>query len=117
MMLSFFASKRLAKFFDCSLPDRVLHMQIMLCHIYISMAYDTLDRGKVNSQCLHLGNIGVSAAMGCQHPNAFYLCKRFLKLLPEVGGITRHIYYSNFPNKFRVSGTKQSSPITAIDTD
>ena len=42
-------------------------MQVMLGHIYIGMANQALNRGKINSQCLRLGNMSVTAAVRGQH--------------------------------------------------
>ena len=53
--------KRFGKAADGFLSDAVLYMQIMLSHIYICVAYDALDGGKVYAQRLHLRYIGVSA--------------------------------------------------------
>ena len=60
--------KCVGKFLDCGQPYRVLHMQIVLCHIHIRVSNDTLDCRKVNTQHLHLGNVGMPPAMGCQDP-------------------------------------------------
>ena len=53
--------KCLSKFVNCFLADSILHMQIVLSHIYISMTHNTLDSRQVYSQGLHLANIGMSA--------------------------------------------------------
>ena len=60
--------KCVGKFLDCGQPYRVLHMQIVLGHIHIRVTDNALDGGKVNTQHLHLGNVGVPTAMGCQNP-------------------------------------------------
>ena len=46
-------------------------MKIMFCHINVSMANQTLDGSKVNTQSLHLRNIRMSAAMGSENSNTF----------------------------------------------
>ena len=55
--------KCVGKFLDCGQPYWVLHMQIVLGHIHIRVTDDTLDGSKVNTQHLHLGNVGVPTAM------------------------------------------------------
>ena len=50
----------LGKLVNCFLANSVLHMQIVLCHIYISMTHNTLDSRQIYSQRLHLANIGMS---------------------------------------------------------
>ena len=46
---------------DGLLPDAVLHMEIMLSHIHIGVAYDALDSREIHAQRLHLRYISVSA--------------------------------------------------------
>lgn len=61
-------------------------MQVMLGHVDLRVTHDALDGLQVHAQVLHLRNIGVPAAMGCQNPNPCPL-KRFLKLVAEISGI------------------------------
>ena len=78
------------KLLDGCLPYRILHMQIVFCHVHIGMTYDTLDGGKVNTQSLHLGYIGVTAAVGRQNPDFFHVFQGLLELVPEVGRVAGH---------------------------
>lgn len=64
-----FDRKRLAEFLRSELPDRFLHMEIMLGHVDIRMAHNALNRGQIHSQRLHLADVCVSAGMRRQHPN------------------------------------------------
>ena len=79
-----FQREGLSKLVNCFLADSVLHMQVVLCHIYISMAYDTLDSGQVDSQSLHLTNIGVSARVRRQNTYSLNFSDRFLEFVSEV---------------------------------
>lgn len=47
-------AKCTAKFFNGVLPNSILHVEIMLRHIYISMSHDTLDGCQDNTEGLHL---------------------------------------------------------------
>ena len=51
--------------------DRILNMQVVFGHIYISMADQTLDSSQVDAQGLHLRNISVTAAVRGQHSYTF----------------------------------------------
>ena len=63
--------ERIFKFRNRALTNRILNMKIMFCHINVSMANQTLDGSKVNTQSLHLRNIRMSAAMGSENSNTF----------------------------------------------
>ena len=56
-----FQGKCLCEFVNSFLANTILYVQVMLRHVYICMAYNTLDSRKVNTQSLHLANIGMSA--------------------------------------------------------
>ena len=62
-------------------------MQIMPGHVQIRMAYNALNRGQVNSQSLHLGHIGMAAAVGRQHPHTGDLPQSLPEFVPEVAGV------------------------------
>ena len=64
--------KCVGKFFDCGQPYRVLHMQIVLGHIHIRVTDNALDRREINTQHLHLGNIGMPTTVRWQHTNPFH---------------------------------------------
>ena len=91
--------KCVGKLFDCGQPYRVLHMQIVLGHIHIRVTDDALDCRKVNTQHLHLGNIGVPTAMGSQNPYPLHGFQRLFELIPEVRGIAGHArFLGRFPD-------------------
>ena len=94
-----FALKSFAKFFNCCLPDRLLYVKIVFRHIYVSMTHNALNSCQIHAQSLHLRNIGMSAAMRCQHPHFWNPFKRFLELVPKVRGIAGHIPFAGLPNK------------------
>ena len=52
---------------NCIQSDRILNMQVVFGHIHICVTNQALNCSQVNSQCLHLRNIGVTAAMRSQH--------------------------------------------------
>ena len=59
-----FCAEDLAEPRCCGRADGLLDMEIMPGHVQIRMADDALDRGQVNTHGLHLGHIGMAAAMG-----------------------------------------------------
>ena len=65
-------------------------MQIVFCHVHIGVTDDTLDGGKVYAKSLHLGYIGMTAAVGRQYPNLFQISQSLLELIPEVGRVAGH---------------------------
>ena len=65
------SAKCLVEHVHSLLLDRVLNVQIVLCHIQVRMTHHALDRGEVYAQCLHLRNIGMSAGMRRQFADAF----------------------------------------------
>ena len=84
------AGKCRGKLLDSGLPDRILHMQIVFCHIHIGMTYDTLNGSQVNAQGLHLRYVCMAAAVGRQHPDFFHVFQSLFELVPEVGRIAGH---------------------------
>lgn len=94
--------KRFRKAADGFLSDTVLHVQIMLSHIHISVTYDALNGGKVHAQRLHLRYIGVSAGVGRQLEHAFDLFESFPKVISEIRRITRCILLALLPDEFRI---------------
>lgn len=62
MILS--GGKCLTKSGNGFLPDGVLHVEIMLGHIQVDMAYNALNRRKIHAQRLHLANVSMAAAVG-----------------------------------------------------
>ena len=99
--------KRFRKAADGLLPDAVLHMEIMLGHIHVGVAYDALDGREIHAQSLHLRYIGVSARMRRQLAHAFDLLESFPKFIPEIGGVARSILLSLLPNEFRMPSSKR----------
>ena len=62
-------------------------MEIMLSHLGIGVAYDTLDGLDIHAQCLHLRHIGVAAAVGCEQADIARFFQRFAEHVAEMGGI------------------------------
>ena len=79
-------------------------MEIVLGHVDVGMADDTLDGGKINAQCLQLADVSVPAAVGCQNPYPFNFTNGSLELVPEVGWVTRLIFFACLPDKGPVCG-------------
>ena len=81
-------------------------MKIMLCHINICVTHNILDGLNVHTQCLHLGNKGMPAAMWRQHADTINLLQRLFELVSEVGRIAGLILPAGLPNKLllRVPG-------------
>ena len=48
---------------NCIQTNRILNVQIVVGHSYVGMTNQALDCSKIYTQGLHLGNIGMSAAM------------------------------------------------------
>ena len=85
-----FDRKRLAEFLRSGLPDRFLHMEIMLGHVNIRMAHNALNRGQIHSQRLHLADVCVAARMRRQHPNigdAIQICLEGVAKICWVAGL------------------------------
>lgn len=59
------------KFVNSVQSNRILDVQVMLRHIHVGVANQTLDRGQINSQGLHLRNISVTAAVRGQYSYTF----------------------------------------------
>ena len=57
-------TKGLVKSLCGFLTDRTLDMKIMFCHVGVRMADHRLDRLDVHTQCLHLADVGMAAAVG-----------------------------------------------------
>ena len=107
--------KCVGKFLDCGQPYRVLHMQIVLGHIYIRVSDDTLDCRKVNTQHLHLGNVGVPTAMGRQNPYSLDGFQSLFELVPEVRGIAGHAWFlGRFPDVLIGRIPKQSCTVADV---
>ena len=94
-----FDRKRLAEFLRSGLPDRFLHMEIMLGHINIRMAHNALNRGQIHSQRLHLADVCVSAGMRRQHPNIGDTLQICLEGVAEIRWIAGLIYLPHLPDK------------------
>ena len=62
-------------------------MQIVLGHIQIRVADQTLDDRKVHPERLHLRDVGVAAGMGRKGTDTVDFSDVFLELLPVVLGI------------------------------
>ena len=86
--MDLFDRKRLAELLRSRLPDRFLHMEIMLGHINIRMAHNALNRGQIHSQRLHLAHIGVAAGMRRQHPNIGNAVQICLEGVAEICRVT-----------------------------
>ena len=98
--------KSFGKFADRFLPDAVLHMEIMLSHIHIGVAYDALNGREIHAKCLHLTNISMTTGVRSQQTYSFYLRESFPKVIPEIGGITRGVLLAFLPDEFRIDLTK-----------
>ena len=82
-----FCAEDLAEPLCCGLADGILDMEVMPGHIQIGMADDGLDRGQINAHGLHLGYIGMAAAVGRQQPHAGDLLQCLPELVPEMAGV------------------------------
>ena len=103
-------AKGLAEAFYGLLTDVILHMEIMLGHVDIGVSDDALDRGQVYAQGLHLGHIGVTAAVRCQNPDPVDFSDGFLEFLQEVIRITGLILHFGFLEEFLVGLTELDKP-------
>ena len=101
----FFASEGCSKLADCLLPDRILDVEIVLSHVDVGVADDTLDGGKINAQRLQLANVGVPAAVGSQNANSFNFTNGSLELFPEIGWVARLIFFACLPDERPVGGS------------
>ena len=82
-----FCAEYLAEPLCCGLADGLLDMEVMPGHIQIGMADDGLDRCQINAHGLHLGYIGMAAAVGRQQPHAGDLLQSLPELVPEMAGV------------------------------
>ena len=83
-----------------------LNVQVVLRHAHIGMSHDALDGREVNTQRLHLTDIGMSAAVRRKQPYLRDSLQRLAELIAEVGGVTRLIYLAGFPDGIQeVSGS------------
>ena len=73
-------------------------MQIMLRHIQVCVAHNALNGGKIHTQSLHLGNVSVPTAVGCQKPHTSNLFQCLPEFFPEVGGVAGLIFHPHFPD-------------------
>ena len=80
-------------------------MKIVLSHVDIGMADDTLDGGKIHAQSLQLADVSVSAAVGSQNANPFNFTNGGLELVTEVGWVTGLIFFACLPDKGPVCGS------------
>ena len=60
-------------------------MEIMLSHLGIGVAYDTLDGRDIHAQCLHLRHIGVAATVRREQADIARFFQRFAEHIPEMG--------------------------------
>lgn len=93
-----FDGKRLAKLLRSGLPDRFLHMEIMLGHVDIRMAHNALNRGQIHPQRLHLADVCVSAGMRRQHPNIGDAIQICLEGIAEIRWITGLPHLPHLPD-------------------
>ena len=109
------AGKCYGKLLDGCLSYRILHMQIVFCHVHIGMTYDTLDGSKVYAKSLHLGYIGMTAAVGRQHPDLFHVFQCLFELVPEVGRVTGHPrFLHRLPDKLVVGVPEQPGTVANV---
>ena len=94
-----FDGKCLTELLRSGLPDRFLHMEIMLGHVDICVAHNALNRGQIHSQSLHLAHIGVAAGMRRQHPNIGDAIQICLEGIAEIRWITGLPYLPHLPDK------------------
>ena len=110
--------KCVGKFLDCGQPYRVLHMQIVLGHIHIRVTDNALDRRKINTQHLHLGNVGMPTTMGRQNPYPLNGFQSLFELIPEVRGIAGHSrFLGRFPDVLIGRIPKQSCTVADVFGD
>jgi len=87
VILFVFCAEDLAEPLCGGLADGLLDMEVMPGHIQIGMADDGLDRGQIHAHGLHLGYIGMAAAVGRQQPHAGDLRQSLPELVPEMAGV------------------------------
>ena len=109
------AGKCHSKLLDGCLSYRILHMQIVFCHVHIGMTHDALDGSEINAQGLHLRYISMAAAVGRQYPNFFHVFQGLLELVPEVGRVTGHsgLLY-RLPDEFVVGIPEQPGTVADV---
>ena len=81
-------------------------MEIMLSHLGIGVAYDTLNGLDIHAQCLHLRHIGVAAAVRREQADIARFFQRFAEYIPEMGGIAGQAGFGTFPDEL-VGGIPQ----------
>ena len=108
-----FDGKRVAKLLRSGLPDRFLHMEIMLGHVDIRMAHNALNRGQIHLQRLHLADVCVAARMRRQHPNVGNAIQIRLEGIAKIRWITGLPYLPHLPDKSAGGIPAQESPASA----
>ena len=101
----FLTSKGCCELAYCLLTDRILDVEIVLGHVDVGVADDTLNGGKINTQRLQLADIGVPTAVGCQDTYPFNFTNGSLELVPEVGWVTGLIFFACLPDKGPAGGS------------
>lgn len=74
----------------------------MLRHAHIGMSHDALDSREINTQRLHLADIGMSAAVRRQEGYFGNGLQSFFELVTEMSGIARAVFLSYFPDKLLI---------------
>lgn len=80
-------------------PGFLLDVQVVLGHLYVCMAHHALNGLHVHAKGLELGDVGVAAAMGREHPHALHRSYDTLKVAAKVAGIERLAGYVAVPFK------------------
>lgn len=80
------------------LPDGFLYVEIVLRHADIGVSHDTLYSREINTQRLHLADIGMSAAVWRQESHLRDGLQSFSELITKVSGVTGLIHLTGFPD-------------------
>lgn len=87
---------------DSILPDGFLYVEVVLRHTHIGVSHDAPDSREINTQRLHLADIGVSAAVWRQEGYFGNGLQSLFELVTEMSRITRAVFLSYFPDKLLI---------------
>ena len=99
---SVFSSEGVGELLHRSQSNRILNVQIMLSHVHICMTHDALNGSKVNTQGLHLADIGMSTGVGAEVSYPFNCFQGLLVLRTEIRRITGFPLNASFPDIHKV---------------
>ena len=86
----------------CILPDGILNMKVVGCHIHLCVSHNALDGLKIHSEALELADISVATAVRREDTHALYRGEGGLELISKIRRVTGSVDFTDFPDVFSI---------------